>query len=232
VRVRFPPFTIDSDTRQLSRDDREDRDVHLSPKAFDLLWFLIQNRPKVLDKALLHTRIWPGTFVVDANLSVVIGEIRKALSDDIREPRFIRTVHGVGYAFSGDASDEGEAPTGSRPVPCWLTWKGTTFPLKAGDNVIGRGPHATVSLQGDGVSRRHANIHVDLARRQVTVSDLGSTNGTFLRRTRVTGPVALQDNDIITIGSVDVRLSLWATDEGPKTKRIRRRHRESADPDT
>src|SRR5213593_1911205 len=89
VRVRFPPFTIDSDTRQLSRGDRRDTNVHLSPKAFDLLCLLVQHRPKVLEKSFLHARIWPDTFVVDATLNVLIGEIRKAIDDDVRQPRFI-----------------------------------------------------------------------------------------------------------------------------------------------
>jgi DNA-binding winged helix-turn-helix (wHTH) protein len=228
VRVRFPPFTIDSETRQLSRDDH---DVHVSPKAFDLLCLLIEHRPKVVEKSVLHTRIWPDTFVMDANLNVLIGEVRKAIDDDVRQPRFIRTAHGVGYAFCGEAIEDFEPRIEARPVLCWLTWKGTTFPLADGDNVIGRGPRCAVWLDVDGVSRRHANIHIDQARRHVTLADLGSTNGTFVRRTRVTSPVTLQDDDLITIGSVDLRLRLWASDEGPKTRRIRRRHRESSGAD-
>src|SRR5882757_9284933 len=62
VRTRFGRFTVDSDTRQLLRDGA---DIHLSPKAFDLLWALIQNRPKVIDKTELHARIWPHTYVSD-----------------------------------------------------------------------------------------------------------------------------------------------------------------------
>jgi DNA-binding winged helix-turn-helix (wHTH) protein len=42
---------------------------------------LIEQRPKVLDKADLHGRIWPDTYVVDANLNVLIAEIRRALED-------------------------------------------------------------------------------------------------------------------------------------------------------
>jgi DNA-binding winged helix-turn-helix (wHTH) protein len=226
VRVRFPPFTIDSDTRQLIRADGGDPEVHLSPKAFDLLCLLIQHRPKVLEKSLLHARIWPDTFVVDATLNVLIGEIRKAIDDDVRQPRFIRTVHGVGYAFCGEVIEDIGPQMDASPMLCWLTWKGTTFRLADGDNVIGRGPRCAVFLDVDGVSRRHANIHVDVARRDVTLADLGSTNGTFVGRTRVTSPVTLQDDDHITIASVDLRLRLWASEEGPKTRRIRRRDRE------
>ena len=100
--LRFGPFTVDADTRQLLRDGSE---LHLSPKAFDLLWSLVEQRPRVVEKTELLTRIWPDTYVVDANLNVLIGEIRRALGDAAREPRFIRTVHGVGYAFCGTAAD-------------------------------------------------------------------------------------------------------------------------------
>jgi DNA-binding winged helix-turn-helix (wHTH) protein len=229
VRVRFPPFTIDSDTRQLSRADRRDPDVHLSPKAFDLLWLLVQHRPKVLEKGVLHARIWPDTFVVDATLNVLIGEIRKAIDDNVREPRFIRTVHGVGYAFCGDARGDTAPQQEAQPMVGWLTWRGTTFRLEDGDNVIGRAPRCAVFLDEDGVSRRHANIHIDVERRDVTLTDLGSTNGTFVGRTRVTSPVTLQDDDRIKIASVELRLRLWASEDGPKTRRIRRGRRDSSD---
>src|SRR4029077_6127512 len=94
VRARFAQFTIDSETRQLLSPGGE---VHLSPKAFDLLYGLIESRPKVVDKADLHSRIWPNTYVVDANLNILIGEIRRAIGDSARNPKFVRTVHGVGF---------------------------------------------------------------------------------------------------------------------------------------
>ena len=99
MRIRFGPFTLDSETRQLVRDNNE---IRLSPKAFDLLCTLVERRPRVVHKAELHDRIWPGTFVVDTNLNVLIGEIRRALSDTPQQSRYIRTVHRIGYAFCGD----------------------------------------------------------------------------------------------------------------------------------
>ena len=77
----------------------------LSSKAFDVLRLLVEGRPNVIDKASLHARIWPRTFVVDANLTVLIAELRRALADRAREPRFIRTVHAHGYVFCGEALD-------------------------------------------------------------------------------------------------------------------------------
>src|SRR5580765_5218978 len=98
MNVRFGEFRLDSETRQLFRDDVE---VHLSPKAFELLLMLLEARPKALSKAELMERLWPGTFVSDANLPVLVAEIRRALSDQPDQPRFLRTVPRFGYAFSG-----------------------------------------------------------------------------------------------------------------------------------
>jgi DNA-binding winged helix-turn-helix (wHTH) protein len=79
MRLGFGEFIFDSDTRELLREHNA---VTLSPKAFQLLEILIQSRPKALSKAELHDRLWPETFVVEANLSNLVGEIRHALSDD------------------------------------------------------------------------------------------------------------------------------------------------------
>jgi DNA-binding winged helix-turn-helix (wHTH) protein len=121
--VRFGPFTVDTETRQLIR---ENADLHLSTKAFDLLCGLLEHRPKVLDKAALHARLWPDTFVVDGNLNVLVAEIRRVLDDDARDPRFIRTVHGVGYAFCG-AVRRDRTP-GRRRARCRAGWRRAARP--------------------------------------------------------------------------------------------------------
>ena len=219
MRARFAQFTIDSETRQLLSDGRA---IHLSPKAFDLLCALIETRPKVVEKADLHTRIWPDTYVVDANLNVLIGEIRRALGDRVQESRFIRTVHGVGYAFCGTASDDSR-PRSDRALFCSVVWKGKTYQLAEGDTIIGRDPRSDLWLDADGVSRRHAIIRVDSTNRRVTLEDLGSTNGTFVGRAPVEGEVALSDGDRIQVGTVDLTVRLWLPDQLPGTKKIRRR---------
>src|ERR1700674_1041030 len=103
MRVQFGGFTLDSSTRELFRGVGP---VHLSPKAFQLLLALIETRPKAISKADLHERLWPSTFVSEANLAGLIAEMRGALQDDAREPRFIRTIYGFGYSFSGEAREQ------------------------------------------------------------------------------------------------------------------------------
>ncbi len=222
VKVLFGPFAIDPGTRQLLRGQTE---CHLPPKAFDLLWNLIEARPRVLDKADLHRRLWPETFVVDGSLNVLIGQIRQALGDEAQRPRFVRTVHGIGYAFCGDAVAESVAGAAATVTRCWLVWGDRTFGLKEGANLVGRDPDSSVWLNSSSVSRRHARITVDSTGRRLTLEDLDSSNGTFLGRTLVKKPVELPAGAVITFGSVETTLQLWDSGKGAETKRIPRKRR-------
>jgi DNA-binding winged helix-turn-helix (wHTH) protein len=220
VKARFDGFVIDSETRQLTRGGDE---IHLSPKAFAVLCALVEKRPNVVAKADLFGQIWPDVFVVEGNLNVLVGEIRRALGDDPQEPRFIRTVHGVGYAFCAKAADlergEAETPRAAAGARFWLTWKTQTFALGDGDSIIGRDPRSQVWLEHDGVSRRHAQIRISGAERP-TLTDLGSTNGTSVNGMRVNGPTPLADGDVIKVGSVSVKFREWK-DGASRTRRIR-----------
>jgi len=221
VRTLFGPFTLDTDTRQLSRDGQA---LHLSPKAFDVLRALVEARPGVIDKSALHARIWPGTFVVDANLSVLIAEIRRALGDTPKDERFIRTVHRIGYSFCAEATDGAVTPRSTASAArCWLVVKDRHLVLPAGVHDIGRDPACTVWVEASGVSRRHARIHIDAAEGEATVEDLGSTNGTFLEGKRVERPSPLTDGDAIQLGAAKLVFRRAAGGTLPATERIRRR---------
>ena len=95
--VRFGAFAFHADRRQLFRDGTE---VHLTPKAFDLLAFLIERAPAVVRKTEIHQRLWSTTFVSDAALVGLVKELRRALRND-QTGTVIRTAHRVGYAFAG-----------------------------------------------------------------------------------------------------------------------------------
>lgn len=197
MRWCFGEFTVDLGTRQLQR---EGQDVHLSPKALDLLAALIDNRPNVMAKADLIDHLWPGTFVVEANLSNLIAEIRAALDDRSRTPKFVRTAHGIGYAFCGDARQETADAGAAAKVNCWIEWGRHRFPLTSGEHVIGRDLDADVRIDASTVSRRHARLLVN--NDQTVLEDFGSKNGTWVRDARVTSPVPLSDGDGIRIGSL------------------------------
>lgn len=227
MRVRFADFTLDSATRQLLHRGRGE--IRLSPKAFDLLAALVEQRPAVLDKADLHRRIWPDTHVVDANLNVLIAEIRRALEDSRHNAKFIRTVHAIGYAFCGEAVDvelsDRSAPRKAPPVRFWLIWNDRVIVLEDGDNTVGRDPECTVWLDASGVSRRHAQIRTVRGDDAVLLQDLGSKNGTLVENAPITGQVRLTDGAAIQIGSVQLKLRIWSEGKTPETERIPKRKR-------
>jgi len=197
VRFGFGPFTLDIDARQLTRGGRE---IHLAPKALDLLAALVLERPNVLSKASLQERIWPATFVAEANLSNLIAEVREALGDAARKPVYIRTAHGRGYAFCGDAEVTApREPSPERPS-CWLEWDGRRLPLSIGAHIIGRAPGVDVRLDQSTVSRRHARLVV--MPDKALLEAFASKNGTFRGPERVSAPIQLADGDAIRVGSV------------------------------
>jgi DNA-binding winged helix-turn-helix (wHTH) protein len=210
VRILFGAFTLDRDTRQLTRDKRE---IHLAPKAFDLLMALATDRPNIISKADLQQRLWPDTFVAEANLSNLVGEIREALDDRGRAPLWIRTAHGVGYAFCGEATTlSGARDRGQDRPTCWLEWGARRFPLSLGEHVIGRDPDVEISLDAATVSRRHAKLVVTVA--GAMLEDFGSKNGTRRGDVLVASPIQLADGDLLHIGSVLVTFHMRAP-QGP-----------------
>jgi DNA-binding winged helix-turn-helix (wHTH) protein len=201
VIVRFGLFTLDMDRRLLMRNEV---DVHLTPKAFDLLALLIQEAPRVLRKAELHERLWAGTFVSDATLVGLVKEIRRALNDRDATSRLIRTAFGVGYAFSGHVQNSPSTEHQRRPEvgegSWWIVAGSRKIPLGQGEHFIGRDPASTVWLDVPGVSRHHARIVID--GNAASVEDLNSKNGTKLREQVVTGSSPLHDGDRIQLGPI------------------------------
>src|SRR4029078_1136607 len=77
------------------------REVRLTPKALALLSFLAKHPSEVVTKDELFAAVWPNTDVGDAALVICIQEVRKALRDNARRPRYIETLHRRGYRFIG-----------------------------------------------------------------------------------------------------------------------------------
>jgi DNA-binding winged helix-turn-helix (wHTH) protein len=196
VPIRFGAFTLDMGSRQLTRAGSV---IHLEPKAFELLSALVGARPKALSKADLQERLWPGTFVAEANLSNLVAEIRAALDDPARAPKLVRTVHRFGYTFCGDAIPLPDSVDAVR-VWCVLEADGRRFPLASGASVIGRDAGVEIRFDTSTVSRRHARVMVTAD--TAVLEDCGSKNGTFRGGERVSSPVALIDGDTIRLGSV------------------------------
>jgi DNA-binding winged helix-turn-helix (wHTH) protein len=203
VPVRFGAFTLDEDRRQVLRDGAP---VPLEPKAWELLSLLVARRPKALSKAQIRDVLWPGTFVSETALAgLVAADLRSALGDDAREPRYIRTLHGFGYAFCGSVEAE-PAPTpdllpGGTSV-CRLLWAGREIALPEGEHLLGRDEGCLVRSRSVRVSRHHAKITVAAGR--AVLQDLGSRNGTSVGGRRIEGPVELALGDTIEVGPEEI----------------------------
>lgn len=211
VQKRFGRFAFDPSRRQLLRDGRP---VHLSPKAFLLLGLLLERAPAALAKDDIVRSIWPDASVGDASLTNIVTELRAALGDSAREPRFIRTVHGFGYAFCV------ESETGVQLSKWRVRHAGRIHALKEGDNLIGRDAAATVAVDDTAVSRRHASLSV--AGTTVTIKDLGSRNGTFVNGSVIEKATGLRDGDLISLGPVSLileRISDGSTRTHPRPPR-------------
>jgi len=214
VTIWFGPFAHNLETRQVTRDGLA---VRLTPKAFDLLTVLITERPTAVSKADLQQRLWPDTFVVEANVSNLIAEVREALGDPARDGGCIRTVHGFGYAFAADTRTEASRAA-LRPPLCWLEWGERRFPLSSGAHVIGRDPGAEVYLDAASVSRHHARLVVTTD--AAVLEDVVSKNGTFRGNQRVTAPVQLADGDELRIGTLRLTFHLQASVHSTETERV------------
>lgn len=202
VTYTFGDFTLDGRTRRLLRlRSGLEMEVHLSPKAFDLLMLLVENRLKAMSKAELQERLWPATYVLETNLAGLVAEVRRALEDPAESPRYIRTVQRFGYWFIADVRESDEQDNAVKPhVRYWLVWETRQIALSEGENILGRAPDAEVWIDALGVSRHHARI--TLAATEATVEDLGSKNGTYVGGERVTAPCRLTDGDQIRLGSI------------------------------
>jgi len=132
--VQFAGFLFDEDRRQLLHGREL---LHLEPKAFDLLALLLSRRPNVVSKAEIREAIWSGAHVSESSLPGLVGDLRGALGDDPKDPRFIRTVLRCGYAFCGDVVVGSAAP--AHAARWTAVWAAHAVPLADGEHLIGRG---------------------------------------------------------------------------------------------
>ena len=209
MRVTFGEFVLDRGTRQLRRGDEERR---LGPKAFELLELLLEQRPNVVPRERIRDRVWPETFVSESTLSSVMADLRAALDEDPKQPRFLRTVHGVGFAFCGPAVEA--APRAGATV-YRLVLEDREIVLRPGENLLGRVEEGAAWLDSPSVSRRHARIVVGDG--GVLLEDLASKNGTFVGGERISGPTRLADGDSFRLGRVRMKLRAGQADQPTRT---------------
>ncbi len=96
---RFGDFIVDTNQKVVLRRDKA---VPLTPKLFETLLILVENSGRIVQKEQFMERLWPRTFVEEANLTSNIQQLRKSLGDNARQPHYIETVTKRGYRFIAD----------------------------------------------------------------------------------------------------------------------------------
>ena len=108
--ICFAEFELDTAHRRLMREGEQ---VVLNPKAFDLLVFLAENRGRVVTKDEILDGVWDGQFVEEANLTVQMSTLRKALGEKKNSPQFLVTVPGKVTNSSPTSTSKTAATTSS-----------------------------------------------------------------------------------------------------------------------
>jgi DNA-binding winged helix-turn-helix (wHTH) protein/tetratricopeptide (TPR) repeat protein len=130
----FGPFRLDPARHVLLRGEEP---VSLTPKAFEtLLLLLLENRDRVLLKDELMNRLWPESFVEEANLSQTIFILRKTLGETAQDQRYIVTVRGTGYRFAEKVREVRQEGNGNS-LPAGLIADGASGSKAASDSAAG-----------------------------------------------------------------------------------------------
>ena len=203
MKLRFGGLSFDGRRRLLHRGASV---LHLSPKAFQLLALLLERRPDAVAREEILESLWPGDRVAAGNLASVASELRHVLGAGPGGRAFLRTVHGYGYAFDGEAH---ETPV----VPRHVLVRGLQHvELSQGGNLLGRERAATVRLGHPSVAHEHARIVV--TDDQAELEDLAARGSTYRGAEAVHGRVVLEDGDEIRVGEVRLTYRILAAAPG------------------
>ncbi len=150
----FGEYEINTARREVLRQNQV---VNVQRKVFDLLVYLICNRDRAVDKDELQDSVWPGVIVTETALTRAVMKARRAVGDDASAQQVIRTVHGHGYRFVAELSQEvGAAASGSFDD----LLKHTLAPQFELKRILGEGTMATVYLAQDTSLSREVAIKV------------------------------------------------------------------------
>jgi DNA-binding winged helix-turn-helix (wHTH) protein len=194
MNMRFAGCVLDLSARQL---ERRGEVVPLEPKVYELLEALIKRRPAVVTHNELDDLLWPQVYVARTSLTRLVSKLRTALGDTPRGSSAIRTVYKTGYAFCADVTCVPSAA--DRLAKIELVWNKQSLPLTDGVHVAGRDDTCALVIEASTVSRQHARITVVSG--AATIEDLGSTNGTHVNGSRVSGSTRLAPGDELSLGS-------------------------------
>ena len=96
--MKIGELVINPKSRSVIRMGQE---VSLTPKEFDILYFLAENRGEVFTKEQIYKAVWSENYLLDdSNIMAFIRKLRKKIEPNSDEPKYILTIWGIGYKFN------------------------------------------------------------------------------------------------------------------------------------
>lgn len=206
----------------LDRISRGDQLVVLRPRLTELLVCLACCGNRLAPTRHLIDSVWGTEFVTVNALTQLVAELRRALGDDPKSPRYVETIPRRGYRLIAPttmAERPRKPEVEGELIVELIDDDGVEWSLKPGETIIGRSPDAAVRIDVSEVSRRHARVVIE--GRTVTLEDLGSKNGTCLRGRRIDGVVELGNADEIQLGADLARFRITIRDGRTRTEHDR-----------
>jgi DNA-binding winged helix-turn-helix (wHTH) protein len=147
-RFRFAEFVLSPRQRLLLRNGVP---VALIPKYFDLLHLLVRRRLDAVSKQAIFAEVWSDVIVSDGALSQAVRTLRRALGDDSKEPRFIRTVarHGYQFVWTEVLEEPDDGPPRHAAEPPAIAQSGPPESRETLDSLVDRFVAATATGEED-----------------------------------------------------------------------------------
>jgi len=215
----FGQFRLVPEKRRLL--DADHQSIPMRGKVFDLLWYLIQHKGRLVGKTELLEALWPDSVVEENNLNQAISALRQALGDDVKAPDYIATIKGRGYQFIGDvqvdstcAEDSSDTMPGALPdqahsgrLRFWpalvsiavlavatLLWlsRDQEIPLPA-TSVVERFADARISLATDYAGSHSAPTLSPDGRMMAYISDVSGTPQVWIKNLQRGDPIQITD---------------------------------------
>jgi DNA-binding winged helix-turn-helix (wHTH) protein len=190
IRFYFDDFVVERDNFRVTKGGASKQ---LTPRAFDLLVYLMERRGRVVEKQEIFEAIWKETFVTDNALMRAVKEIRGVLGDNANAPRYLETVHKRGYRFIADVSEN--APTSEPPSTDELNAAGSrisdddlviseTEPTEKATETRIRRPKARFQSEGRRPDSRVETIFLSLCRSRCCSSSARLSGTSPVRETQ------------------------------------------------
>ncbi len=150
LRYRFDDVQIDLRSFRLLKAGKV---TPVEPKALNLLIFLVKNRGRLVERRELIDAVWGDAFVTDHVLNYSIGQLRKGLADDAKNPKYIETVPTLGYRFIAHVEAEPPETADDAPLPSQLE----RIPQKAPTGQQGSAESSSAPVNGE-IASEHPSL--------------------------------------------------------------------------